>query len=103
MGIAQERTMTAMYPTPAIKLSDNEQRILFLRAPGAASEKQGVVADITLEINKALCTTRVPAHIIIQRLAYNGKGNLRGMTGLAATSNMRLPLHRKLLLPAARE
>lgn len=70
---------------------------------GAAPEKHRSVGDIALEINKTLCVKRVWAHIRIQRLAYNEKGNLRGLTGPAVRRNMLLPLHRKLLLRAARK
>lgn len=101
-GTAQERTAAALYPTSAIKLSNNERRILFQRLAGAAAEKRETAAEIALDINKALCATQVPALIRIQRQAYNKKRNLSGLTGPAATSNMLLPLHCKLLLHAAR-
>lgn len=100
-GTAQERTAAAMYPILAIKPSDNERRILFPRAVGAAPENHIVAADIALEINKSICTTRVPAHIRIQRLVYNKKGNPSGLTKPVAMSNMMLSLHRELLLRVA--
>lgn len=102
-GTAQKRTVATMCLTLAVKSFDSEQRILFPRAVGTAPEMRGAAVDIALEINKALWANRVPAHIRIQRLAYNEKGNLSGLTGQAATSNMLLPLHRKILLCIARK
>lgn len=64
-GVAQERTRAAEEPTPAIKPTDNEQRILFTRGAGVAREKHEGAADIALKVNKALASTRVPAHIRI--------------------------------------
>lgn len=97
------KTAAAMYQTLAINSSDNKSQILFPHAVGAASEKRGAAADIAFEINKALCLNRIPSHVRIQRLMYNEKGNLSGLAGLVATSNMLLLLHCEALQRAARK
>lgn len=70
---------------------------------GSKTKKPELAVEISLEINKTLCATWLPAHIRIQRLAYNEKGNMKELTEPAAMSNMLLPLHRLLLLPAVRQ
>lgn len=54
-------------------------------------EKSRVGADISLEVNKALYTRKVPANITIQLLSYNEKGNLSTLMGTTATNSMILP------------
>lgn len=100
---AQGGSAAALYPTPAVKPSDSERQILISRAAGAAAEKWAAPADIALEVNKAVAAGRVPAHIRIQWLAYNEKGNLSGLMGAAATSSMVLPQQEELLLRATRK
>lgn len=67
-GSVQERTAAAMHPILVITPLDSEQRILFPLEAGVISEKCGVVVDIVLDVNKALCATRIRKHIGLQRL-----------------------------------
>lgn len=90
-----------MYPTLAGKHSDTERQILYPRIVGAATEKLGAAADKALERNKALCATRVPAHIMTQRLANNEMRNPSKLMRAVTISSMVLVQHQELLLQAA--
>lgn len=102
-GRAVERTNTATYPTPANMSTDNEQRILFSKKPRAAAEKRETPAEKALEVNKDLCTIRVPVNISIRTLSYNEKSKLSRLMVTATTSDILILLHLELVLQVSRK
>lgn len=66
-------------------------------------EKYGIAADIAFEVNEAVGTIMVSAHITIQSLLNNNKGNLNGLMETAAINIMVLPIYGELFLWLARK
>lgn len=55
-----------------------------------------------MAVNIALVSRKVPTHARLQWLSYNERGNLSGLMGTAATTNMILPRLKETVMRAAR-
>lgn len=85
-GTVQERTTAAEFSGPVKAPTEVDRRILLLQKAGAAAGSRRVEADVVLAVNTALTATKILIHVQLQQMAYNEKGNLRGLLGTTATS-----------------
>lgn len=80
-GMSQEGTVEAEFPRPSKAPTETDRRVLLPCKAEAQAESRTEVTDIVLIVNTALGPWKVPTHLRLQKLAYNGKGNLSGLLG----------------------